>query len=177
MVASRRFGLQRIAGNPWTTSCFVALLTGYRNKIWVSLKILVADTTKGPKELQNIQRISELIHNKPKPWRLCRLEGHFYHEGPNGRHLCLVQELLGPTLRTALGFCHYEETDRKYLRPSTVLKISEQLLQTIALLHSVGIAHGGTSTTPAFFSGRLGTSDFVLKQCFVLSLTLGRSKT
>lgn len=129
------------------------MLTGCRDKILVSLKIMIADTHKGTRELQNIRTISDRIKNRPGSWQLCEFIDSFFHQGPNGTHQCLVQELLGPTLSTVLNFYGYDEDNREYLRPSTVLKISKQLLETVASLHSVKISHGGTSTTPTFFSG------------------------
>jgi serine/threonine-protein kinase SRPK3 len=127
---------------------------------------MVADTSKGSKELQNIRTISQLIQNRPGSWQLCQLLDHFFYEGPNGKHLCLVQELLGPTLGTVLDYYNSDKDNTEYLRPSTILNISKQLLKTVASLHSVGISHGGTSTTPAFVSGRLYRFGFFFQTAF-----------
>jgi serine/threonine-protein kinase SRPK3 len=51
-----------------------------------------------------------------------------------------VFELLGPSLDTIVAE-YGEGGDR--LEPETVLKISQQLLQAIALIHDVGYSHGG----------------------------------
>jgi serine/threonine protein kinase len=98
---------------------------------------MIADTRKGTRELQIIRTISDRIKNRPGSWQLCEFIDSFFHQGPNGTHQCLVQELLGPTLSTVLNFYGYDEDNRKYLRPSTVIKISKQLLETVASLHSV----------------------------------------
>lgn len=154
-----------------------ALLTGYRKNIWVSLKIIVADTCKGSKELQNIQRISQLIQNRPGSWLLCLSVDYFFHEGPNGKHLCLVNELLGPTLYNVLDYYNFEMHDKEYLSQSTVLKISKQLLEAVALLHSVGFPHGGTSSTPVFLLWLRAPFSFPsFKLLDSLSLTLSRSE-
>jgi serine/threonine-protein kinase SRPK3 len=127
------------------------MLTVFRENRWVSLKILKADTSKGSKELQNIRRISQLTQGRAGPWPLCKLLDHFVHPGPNGKHLCLIQALLGPNLKTVLDYINYDQDDREYLSPRTVLKISKQLLQAVASLHSVRISHGGTPASPANF--------------------------
>ena len=40
-----------------------------------------------------------LGHNGIVPWL-----DHFDHDGPNGRHQCLVFELLGPTVATVIEY-------------------------------------------------------------------------
>lgn len=149
-MASQQSGSRQIEGKQYTIRFSPALLIGSSTHTWVSLKILTAKSTESSQELHNINIISQLIHEEPEPRQLSRLKGHFYHEGPNGKHLCLVLEFLGPSLRIALNFCKYNESEREYLRPSTVIRISEQLLRIIASLHSVGIAHGGTLSLPFF---------------------------
>jgi serine/threonine-protein kinase SRPK3 len=69
-----------------------------------------------------------------------QLFDNFVHEGPNGFHLCLVFELLGPTVNIVTS--EYLEGGER-LDPETLLRISEQLLEAIAFLHELGLVHGG----------------------------------
>lgn len=69
-----------------------------------------------------------------------RLLDSFTHTGPNGIHLCLVTEFLGPSLDHVVADYH-QGGDR--LDPEIVLKLSKQLLQAIELIHGAGYGHGG----------------------------------
>lgn len=64
----------------------------------------------------------------------------FTHEGPNGSHLCIVTEFLGPSLSTVI-----EDYDLggDRLEPDDILRLSRQILQATASLHEAGFAHGG----------------------------------
>lgn len=57
---------------------------------------------------------------------------HFWHEGPNGKHLCVVMPVLGPkvTKAKALG-------DVDFLRD-----VCSQITRGLAFLHGRGMAHG-----------------------------------
>jgi serine/threonine-protein kinase SRPK3 len=64
----------------------------------------------------------------------------FHHEGPNGRHLCVVMGLLGPQVSSLA-----ENSPECRLDGSLARSISRQLLLAVDYLHSVGVAHGGKS--------------------------------
>ena len=97
---------------------------------------MTADSGKEARELRNLRSLAG--HSQGK--YIVQLLDEFSHHGPNGSHQCLVFELLGPSLDTVVAD-YGEGGDR--LGPETVLKISQQLLQAIALIHDVGYAHGG----------------------------------
>lgn len=62
----------------------------------------------------------------------------FHHTGPNGQHLCVVLELLGPNVSSvAEDSLHYR------LDGHVARKISRQSLLAVDFLHSCGVAHGG----------------------------------
>jgi len=69
-----------------------------------------------------------------------QLRDHFFHQGPNGNHLCLVTELLGPRLPVVLEELNDKDT---WLAPNTVLKVAQMLLEAIEVLHRAGFTHGG----------------------------------
>jgi serine/threonine-protein kinase SRPK3 len=97
---------------------------------------MTADSGKESRELRNLRSLAG--HSQGK--YIVQLLDEFLHHGPNGSHQCLVFELLGPSLDTIVAE-YGEGGDR--LEPETVLKISQQLLQAIALIHDVGYSHGG----------------------------------
>lgn len=67
-------------------------------------------------------------------------ERHFWLKGPNGRHLCLVLPPLGPDLsRLSKGL------DSR-LNSQFARQVSLQAARALALLHSLGLCHGGWSS-------------------------------
>lgn len=91
-------------------------------------------------ECFNLQFLEKKAVEDPRSVYFSQLFDNFIHEGPNGSHLCLVFELLGPTINIIVG--DYVD-DGKRLEPTTLLRICEQLLQAVAFLHEAGMAHGG----------------------------------
>lgn len=61
-------------------------------------------------------------------------EDHFWHEGPNGNHLCVVMPVLGPSLQDVAEEHLWQETPLK--------KICYQLVLAMKFLHDKGICHG-----------------------------------
>ena len=113
-----------------------------RNQRNVSVKVVVASKSEvhNP-ELQILQKIRE--NNDPHhPGRkhVPQLLDWFYHDGPNGRHLCLVLEILGPSVSTAMEHCRTGRLDGNLAR-----RVSRQLLYATSYLHSCGVVHGGRS--------------------------------
>ena len=56
----------------------------------------------------------------------------FELKGPNGRHLCLVIEVVGPRIEA----CR--------LSPKIAWEVARQLVEATAYFHDLGIAHSGT---------------------------------
>lgn len=120
------------------------------NDEWVAVKILIALTEpeKASKEIRVLQDLSN--NSMTNEAYAVRLLDHFYHEGPNGRHQCLVFELLGPSLDCVitsylpLPFSESPPEDNR-LDFGVILRVSKQLFSGLASLHERGIAHGGKS--------------------------------
>lgn len=76
-----------------------------------------------------------------------RLLDGFYHTGPNGRHQCLVVELLGPSLDNVIGSSFplngEPRTADDGMDPDVIFRVSRQLLVSLSILHEKNIAHGG----------------------------------
>ena len=67
-----------------------------------------------------------------------QLFDHFYHEGPNGAHLCLVLELLGPSISSKA-----ESYSTNRLPGDIAWEASKQIIEGLAYIHALGIVHGG----------------------------------
>ena len=63
----------------------------------------------------------------------------FQIHGPNGTHLCIVGELLGPNI---IQVMEYLDTGRLPL--DVARKVASQVARGVAFLHACGIVHGGT---------------------------------
>jgi serine/threonine protein kinase len=64
----------------------------------------------------------------------------FIHGGPNGSHVCIVTELLGPSVHYVLADYGHggDKLDREI-----IIRVATQILQGIAAIHEAGYAHGG----------------------------------
>lgn len=60
-----------------------------------------------------------------------QLLDRFEFTGPNGRHLCLVVEALGPAF------------DLDALSPDAAWEVARQMVKGVSYAHDMGIAHGG----------------------------------
>lgn len=85
--------------------------------------------------------------DKPRPY--AHLLDKFSHEGPNGRHNCLVTELLGPSIASV---CSLYALIGQTLRPETVMRASRQVLQAVDFIHEAGLAHGDISAANIVFT-------------------------
>lgn len=117
---------------------------------WVAIKILAArsDPEKSSKEVSILKELSA-DSTRDNAYVVALLDD-FFIEGPNGRHHCLVLELLGPTLDHVIKSCLYVEPDETRtsdhrIGSEVILRVSQQLLRTLVSLHEEGIAHGGTT--------------------------------
>lgn len=72
--------------------------------------------------------------------RIVQLLDDFLHDGPNGRHQCLVLELTGPTVSSIVND---EKICGATLEMDEVLKIVTQLLEAVSSMHQAGYSHGG----------------------------------
>ena len=118
----------------------VLVLTFCRLERWVAVKIYIADEVTSARELDVFRGLAELSTGDRVAKHIVQLLDTFQVEGPNGKHQCLVFEILGPTLRLELD--EYHRT-KEPIDIDTVIDFSMQLLQAVALLHEAGYAHGG----------------------------------
>lgn len=101
---------------------------------WVALKIMVADKSS------SFEDKAVMCHNITSEWndgRFVTYTRYFHIEGPNGRHLCLLLPLLGPS---SYILSHFRKSR---IRPWLARRVAFQATQALADLHSRGLCHGG----------------------------------
>lgn len=104
---------------------------------YVALKILCAEISIDSHDVEILKFLEQRDDSGPGRQHIAFLLDHFQIEGPNGSHLCVVSEILGPALsQLALS--------GKQLRGSVARKVAHQAVEAVAWLHSHGICHGGT---------------------------------
>ncbi|KAI1195787.1 kinase domain-containing protein [Nemania serpens] len=105
---------------------------------YVSLKILVAEESSKSTEgtiLRMLCSSSSLVHTGRRfiPYLL----DDFSFDGPNGHHICLVQEPAGCNISTS------KEDSVDFMFPvETARSIAAQLIMGVSYLHSRGVCHG-----------------------------------
>lgn len=116
------------------------MLTDGSLRQWVALKIMTSKVTETSREMRWYDALGECRPNSLSSHYIAQLLDHFIIDGPNGKHLALVFELLGPNVRTIV---RAEYQDRSSIDPETILRMTEQLLEALAFVHQTGFAHGG----------------------------------
>lgn len=76
--------------------------------------------------------------NHPGQKHVLHLLDSFYVRGPNGRHICLVLNVLGSSVHSIA-----DTSQNCRLDGNLAHSLSRQLLQAVDYLHSAGVAHGG----------------------------------
>lgn len=107
-------------------------------KIVCAVKVMQANTSQEHYK-QEVGFLAELSKNggevsveQAYKNHLAVPQEHFWHDGPNGRHLCIVMPVLGPSVAMA-----------KALEDVNLLKdVCSQISRGLAFLHSKGMAHG-----------------------------------
>lgn len=103
---------------------------------YVALKILMAEaSTEDCRELLCAEKLKDtVVADRTGP--ICAPLRHFGTDGPNGSHLCFVYPILGPKVSSGL-LNSSKDPD------GTLRGICHETVKAIALLHGLGICHGG----------------------------------
>jgi serine/threonine protein kinase len=106
---------------------------------WVALKIVVADysTSVSTKSQLSCHAASQCTSDAIFGFVVERR--HFTLDGPNGRHLCLVLPVLGPSASDLSKGIYSRIT------PPLSRRASYQATRALANLHAQGLCHGGES--------------------------------
>jgi serine/threonine-protein kinase SRPK3 len=109
-----------------------------RNK-WKAVKVLAAsestDKNRQSGDLAILQHFDGVSRSDLEAHHICLPEEHFWQEGPNGKHLCLVLPVLDKSVISAwddfAGDC-----------PDELKHICAQMCLAMKLLHSRNVYHG-----------------------------------
>ena len=105
---------------------------------YVSIKVLTARHSEQSREVDIRRRLHcGDRHHPGRPFVLSPLT-EFYIDGPNGRHLCLVSEVVGPSIWDVKN-----ATEHDMLPIEDAQDITAQLALGLSYIHSCGIVHGG----------------------------------
>ncbi|KAL1962324.1 hypothetical protein VTN77DRAFT_9815 [Rasamsonia byssochlamydoides] len=126
---------------------------------YVAIKILAASETCTPDEVVILNTLSQSTLQHPGKQRLVELLDSFEHQGPNGTHLCLVFEVMGPSVATIADRLPanilLSGTGQQSSFPMWMAKsILRQVLLGIDFLHLNNIAHGDLQPGNLLFSVR-----------------------
>lgn len=105
---------------------------------WVALKIVVADHSAAIEAKHVASHQAALRCGSRESSGLAVEYRRFSIDGPNGRHLCLVLPVLGPS-GSQLS-CYLISR----LTPRLARKAAHQAARALANLHAQGVCHGGT---------------------------------
>ncbi|KAF8466328.1 kinase-like domain-containing protein [Kalaharituber pfeilii] len=111
-----------------------------KNSRYVALKILKASAPDC--ELRVLSHLSNSDHLHEGVNHVLKTLNHFYHIGPNGKHLCLVTEVMGPNISDLVMGPRRRLDDLARYPKHIVQQITRQLLLGLAYIHSKRIVHG-----------------------------------
>ncbi|KAF2764114.1 kinase-like protein [Teratosphaeria nubilosa] len=133
-----RYRIVRKLGHGSSSTVWLAQDT--RNPRYVAIKILSSEASKACKE-SAIHRT--IAGNKAASGHIVRLLDDFKHHDPNGEHLCLVFEPMGPDIAACA------ERSLPYWQRRS---ISKSLLLALQCLHDLKLAHDDTNPGNALLS-------------------------
>ncbi len=115
-----------------------------RNR-YVALKILASRLSQDCPEVSILRRLrTSEGDDRGKQYVMSMLD-HFWIDGPNGRHLCVVSEVGGPSIKQ-FNECPGLRAGTRRLRAKVARKVALQATEGLAFIHSTGIVHGGGFT-------------------------------
>lgn len=107
----------------------------------MALKIISSEASiSGNRELRILRQLSETIPSSQGGHKhVVQLLDDFNHSGPNGVHVCLVLELLGPSVSAATKALFVDDR----LPGIVAKKACKQIVLALEALHKQGSGHGG----------------------------------
>jgi len=108
---------------------------------YVALKILAARLSHDCPEVEILRRLRNGDEGLGKAFVMSMLD-HFWIEGPNVTHLCVVSEVGGPSIKH-FNDCPGIKSGSRRLMGAVARKVALQATQGLAYIHSTGTVHGG----------------------------------
>lgn len=106
---------------------------------YASLKIIAAGRSESAIELAVLQHLEATFNaDEEGSTHVIRMFDHFVHDGPNGRHQCVVGEVLGPSLSSRIE----PFWDSEILPGDIARRLIGQIALGVQYLHKRGVAHG-----------------------------------
>jgi serine/threonine protein kinase len=105
---------------------------------YVALKVFSADFSHdyNLKPTAAVHRLREFERDNGSPGLFALELEHIFHTSRNGRHLCQVFPVLGPSLSSL-------NNDNFLLYPPFVRDFACQLARALDRMHALGVCHGG----------------------------------
>jgi serine/threonine protein kinase len=107
-----------------------------RHGRYVALKVVLASWSQEYEPPAVLDRLRKYEHDNGSPGLFLLELERVFHTSRNGRHLCQVFPVLGPSL-SALSTPFFR------LYPSFVKGFARQLVHALHVMHSAGVCHGG----------------------------------
>ena len=105
---------------------------------YVALKILIAERSQAASESRILRYLQDVQQKCGTRSYVIPLLDEFYIDGPNGRHLCLVNEIARCSIRDS------NPSSNKWNFPLVVARaIAAQAVLGLKEIHSSGVVHGG----------------------------------
>ncbi|KAG6871186.1 hypothetical protein C0992_011547, partial [Termitomyces sp. T32_za158] len=105
---------------------------------FVAMKFIIASAPAESSEIRILHHIRAAGHQHPGRKFVTTLLDDFEVESANGRHRCLITEVIGPSV----GQVRFQQPGN-ILPTSIARKVASQTAQGLAFLHSCGVVHGG----------------------------------
>jgi serine/threonine-protein kinase SRPK3 len=109
-----------------------------RNR-YVALKILAARLSVTCPEVEILRRLRNAPDHIGKAYVML---DHFWITGPNGKHLCVVSQVGGPSIKE-FNDCPGQTSGSRRLQAIVARKVALQATEGLAYIHSNGTVHGG----------------------------------
>ena len=118
----------------------------------MAVKIKTAKDSIDSSELSILRYLNQQGGLDPISTHVTTLLNCFEHEGPNGRHLCIVFEAISVNISTMLNWTpEYHNGTVSILPKQMAKRILRQVLLGISFLHSHGVIHGDSHTGNLLF--------------------------
>jgi serine/threonine-protein kinase SRPK3 len=100
---------------------------------YVAIKILAASETRKTTELSIIKYLQGIKSNHTGKSHIAQMLSYFELLGPNGQHLCLVFDVLGPSIGSLRGDAELE--NHMKIKPDVTRDIAKQCQEGLSYLH------------------------------------------